>query len=156
MISASRYSQTPSGQNLLASVKAHSRLSAIRFQYYWYFTDRPTKMALAKRFLRTKQMLILITSCIFFFGTVWWVDTIVSLLWPPINLIDLMLWKCGVFFQAHFCLHWVCICMIDVFIYVGLEVILIYIQYQYSTTSITPSRKSPEDHIKIFPIVRIS
>ena len=58
-------------ENLLTTIQLHARLLVVKFQQFWYYTDRPTKMTLTKRFLRTKQLLILITSFLFVFGTIW-------------------------------------------------------------------------------------
>ena len=58
-------------QNLLTSISLRTRLTLVKFQQFWYYTDRPTKMSLAKRFMRTKQILILIKSFLFVAGTIW-------------------------------------------------------------------------------------
>ncbi|XP_067945842.1 uncharacterized protein [Watersipora subatra] len=55
----------------VTSVQLHLRLTHVKFQQFWYFADRPAKMSVAKRFLRTKQILILITSLLFIVGTIW-------------------------------------------------------------------------------------
>ena len=57
--------------NLLQTVRIQTTVSLIHLKHFWYFTDSSTKMRITKRMLRTKQVLILMTSGLFLFGTIW-------------------------------------------------------------------------------------
>ena len=58
-------------QSLVVTIHTHSRLASVRFYNFWHYTDFRTKCGMAKRFLRTKQILIILTSFLFIFGTIW-------------------------------------------------------------------------------------
>jgi len=58
-------------KNLVVTVHTHTRLASQRFYNFWHYTDSSAKCNMAKRFIRTKQILIILTSCLFIFGTIW-------------------------------------------------------------------------------------